>query len=141
MMSTMMRFGALRLPRAGALFAGGVGFLLAVTTAIPDSGAAQVPVGKKVEFLLQDSVKIDKGQMVIVTSGASGKKEVGNCGSGAFPVQNAMVMMPSGTGSSRRLIGGYIPLGDASVTGTRLVSITGGEPCGPGFRKFTGTTQ
>ena len=98
------------------------------------------PPKRAVEFLLQDSVKVGKADMVVVSSGATTKKEVGNCRTGAAPVQNLIVMAADG-GASRRVIGGFIPLGDPIVLGTRIVNLTPGEACGPGYRKFRGTTE
>ncbi len=105
------------------------------------AGAQNAPPPKRtVEFLIQDSAKVGKSDMVVVSSGATTKKEVGNCRPGAAPVQNLIVMSADGA-SSRRVIGGFVPLGDPIVLGTRLVDLVPGEACGPGYRKFRGTTN
>jgi len=39
------------------------------------------------------------------------------------------------------VIGGFVPLGDPIVLGTRIVNLVPGEACGPGYRKFRGTTE
>ena len=96
---------------------------------------------KPMEFLVQDSVKLAKGEMVIVTSGATTKKEVGNCRPGAAPAQNMIVMLENGSGTARRVTGGFVSLGDLAGLGTRIVNIAIGEACGPGYHKVRGTIQ
>ena len=128
----------LRLSPARGVVAGAVMALAAVGVATP---ARMTAAQSTVEFVVADTVKIGKAAMLVVTSGSTSKKELGNCGSGPFPVQNAVVMMPDGGAPPKRLVAGFSPLGQPAAAGTRLVAITGGDVCGPGYRRFKGTVK
>jgi hypothetical protein len=123
----------LALRRAGLLL--GLGVLLA--TAHTLAAGAETTV----EFLMPDTVAIDEGKRIVITSGAMGKKkEVGDCAPEALPAQNATVLDPNG-GASTRVPSGFVPLGATLTAGTRLGKVTGGRTCGPGYRHFTGIVE
>ena len=126
---------------AGSIVLLAVAGVLGSATARATATQTAAPAARKsVEFLLQDTVKVGKGGMIVVTSGATTKKEVGNCRAGAAPAQNLLVMADGGAAAGR-VIGAFIPLGDPIVLGTRIVNLVAGEPCGPGYRRFRGTTE
>jgi hypothetical protein len=93
-----------------------------------------------VEFLLPETVTIDNGKMVVL-SGSLTKYEVGDRGSGAFPVQNATVFDRNG-GAPQRLQSRFIPPSGTPLTAaTRLQTVTGVDRYGPGYRQFKATVN
>jgi hypothetical protein len=155
----------LQLPRVEVLFAGAVALLFTTETgtvlamaqtvqkpgtlvefliperAMIDKYEPRGGIGRADESRVEETVAIDPGKELVVTAVGSTKREVGDCGSGSFPAQNANLIDLNG-GAPIRLVASFIPLGEARFpTGTRLGSITGGALCGPGYRRYKGTVK